>query len=354
MIEKARREATKFTLVALDRRDHRKFRYGLKDFAASVSTKRAVDEALAAAPGQVVAVSASPDLQKVADHVARIADLVDVPVTEPRVKFVQDGGFIAQSSGKPGRIVNQRASSAAIATIIQSDPLQPKTVNLVFKNLYPKVHTDDLKGLGDLLVAYRTTFHPYLTQRTENLTLAAHNINGSVVGPGEVFSYNDTVGPRTLATGFKDAIIYVRDRMKKDIGGGICQVSSTLYNCVLLANLGIVERHCHSLPVYYVPPGRDATVSWGSDDFKFRNTTRRPIVIRANVSGGALTEMLIGDTSALPHPEQKVAISVTPKRTYKTGFAVSAYRVVREDGNLVAKEPLGTSFYHFPVGPEPH
>ena len=139
------------------------------------------------------------------------------------------------------------------------------------------------------ICSYTTYYKTSQYNRTVNLTLATKAINGAVVQPGETFSFNNTVGPRTAARGYKVAIVYSGGKMVYGIGGGICQVSSTLYNTVLNGGFQVVERWQHSLPVSYVPSGKDATVSWGSADFRFKNNKSYAIKIVATASGGTLT-----------------------------------------------------------------
>jgi vancomycin resistance protein YoaR len=116
--------------------------------------------------------------------------------------------------------------------------------------------------------------------------LATEKINNTVVFPGEVFSFNGVVGKRTKEKGYKKAPVIVKGELSEDIGGGICQVSSTLFNAVDQAGVIILERYHHSKRVPYVPQGRDATVSWYGPDFTFRNAYNQPLLIRAKILGG--------------------------------------------------------------------
>ena len=130
-----------------------------------------------------------------------------------------------------------------------------------------------VSDLGDnafpnLLGTCTTNYDASNINRNNNLQLAAQKLNGTIVNPGETFSYNQTVGQRTIAAGFKEAKAYANGKVVLDVGGGICQLSSTLYNSALLTNLEIVERRSHYFKTSYLPAGRDATVSWGSVDFK--------------------------------------------------------------------------------------
>ena len=132
---------------------------------------------------------------------------------------------------------------------------------------------------NDVLGEFKTEYNSGNTNRSTNIKLAASKINGCIINPGEVFSYNETVGERTIEEGYKDALVYVGGEVANGVGGGICQVSTTLYNACLFANLEIVERTNHSFTPHYVAAGRDATVSWGGPDFKFRNNRNYPVMI---------------------------------------------------------------------------
>lgn len=139
------------------------------------------------------------------------------------------------------------------------------------------------------IAQYSTNFDSSLVNRTENLRLAAKALDGKLLAPGEQFSFNESVGERTAEAGYKEALIIVGNTFTPGLGGGVCQVSSTLYNAVILAHLEIVERHRHSLPVEYVPPGQDATVAFPTLDFKFRNSTDAYLLIRSFIERNTLT-----------------------------------------------------------------
>jgi len=143
-----------------------------------------------------------------------------------------------------------------------------------------------------LIAQYSTEFDSTLVNRTENVRLAAQALDGKLLAPGERFSFNDSVGERTNEAGYKEALIIVGNAFTPGLGGGICQVSSTLYNAVMLAHLEILERHPHSLPISYVPLGQDATVAFPVLDFKFRNSTDAYLLIRSSTEGNTLTFQL--------------------------------------------------------------
>lgn len=142
------------------------------------------------------------------------------------------------------------------------------------------------------IAQYSTTFDSSQVNRTENIRLATKALNGKLLAPGVRFSFNESVGERTAEAGYKEALIIEGDVFTPGLGGGICQVSSTLYNAAILAKLEIVERHHHTLPISYVPPGQDATVAFPFLDFKFRNSTEKYLLIRSLLKGNTLTFQL--------------------------------------------------------------
>ncbi len=146
--------------------------------------------------------------------------------------------------------------------------------------------------------AYTTTILDASPDRLENIRLTAALLNNAAIAAGDEFSFNRRTGEPTRERGFRPATVFVDGRHEEEVGGGMCQVSSTLYNAVLAAGLRVTERHAHSRPVAYVPPGKDAT-TYTDKDLRFVNTTRRPLVMRAYVAGKKLTVELL----ALPGGE---------------------------------------------------
>ena len=153
---------------------------------------------------------------------------------------------------------------------------------------------DDASLFRDLLAVKSTSLGGSGWNRVNNVTLAASKIHDVVLYPGQSFSYNETVGQRTWDAGFREAAAYADGEVVQELGGGICQVSSTLYWCAMTANLKILERTNHMFSVGYIEPGMDATVSWGAPDFRFENNRTFPIVIVAYVRDGLLTVELWG------------------------------------------------------------
>jgi hypothetical protein len=144
-----------------------------------------------------------------------------------------------------------------------------------------------------LVAGYYTRLPNNLWGRTTNITLSCAHIDGKWLNPGEVFSFNQTVGERTASAGYQEAGVFSGNKVVEGIGGGICQTATTLYNLALESSLQIVERHTHSLPVTYIAPGRDATVYWGQLDLKFRNTLGFPVKILCRVEQNCVLTALI-------------------------------------------------------------
>jgi vancomycin resistance protein YoaR len=155
--------------------------------------------------------------------------------------------------------------------------------------IYPEVDSEILANIQEKCIGqYLTYFNASNKERSFNIQLAANAINNHVVFPGQTFSFNKVVGKRTEQKGYLPAPIIVKGELSEGIGGGICQVSSTLFNAVDNSGLKIVQRYSHSKSVRYVPQGRDATVSWYGPDFRFMNKYNQPILIKAKIYEGKL------------------------------------------------------------------
>ena len=178
-------------------------------------------------------------------------------------------------------------------TILQEEKDEYEIPLIITK---PKITLKDIgtEAFPDKLSTFTTRYDVSSKDRTTNLNIACQKINEKVVLPGETFSYNKALGVRSVATGYKNAKVYSNGEVVDGIGGGICQISSTLYNSALMANLEIVERRNHQFVTSYVPAGRDATVVYGMTDFKFKNTRKYPIRIIASAKNGIATVSLYG------------------------------------------------------------
>ncbi len=268
------------------------------------------------------------------------------------------GGVLPEKRGVSFDTVSaQRMLTAALPGETVSIPADIQT---------PEITAEDLKAVlfRDLL-GECTTHVSGTAARVSNVKLASAAFDGTVMNSGDVFSYNETVGQRTEAKGYKPAPAYVQGETVDEIGGGVCQPSSTLYYACLLANLEITERYAHRYIPAYITRGMDATVSWGGPDYKFTNNTKYPLKIVAKYDKGYLTVQLWGTkTDDLTVKMTYETLSTTPfeeveqldpslapgqrqvKVTPYTGYRVKTYRNIFDgSGALVSSDVEDTSDY---------
>lgn len=212
------------------------------------------------------------------------------------------------------------------------------------KILYPNVTTNMIgtEAFPDLLSSFSTKYAASNQNRTTNLRLAANKINGTVVMPGETFSYNKVVGARTIAAGYKEAPIYVQGEVVDGLGGGICQITSTLYNAVVYANLEVTQRTNHQFVPSYVTASRDATVVYGSIDFQFKNNRNYPIKLVCSVSGGIANFQIFG---LKQYDDYEVEISSYETGRTSTAIYSEAYKILKKDGKVVDTQLLSKDTY---------
>ena len=211
----------------------------------------------------------------------------------------------------------------------------------------PEITTEILNSMlfSDLLSQKSTTLSGSSAARINNIKKASESINGLIMNPGEEFSFNGTVGQRTAAAGYMGAGAYNNGKVVTEIGGGICQVSSTLYYCTLIANLQITNRLCHYFGVDYLPAGLDATVSWPEPDFKFKNNGDYPIKIEAYVDSAANTVVVKIYGS---NPDGIRVEMTTETWSYSDGYGAASYRwVYDKNGNLISKTEEASSRYYY-------
>ncbi|REJ11168.1 VanW family protein [Halobacillus trueperi] len=189
--------------------------------------------------------------------------------------------------GEAGRKVDQQKFTEDLYHYLHSTG--KATIHVPTILAHPRVDGELLATIRTKQIGqYVTYFNKNNKERSHNIRLAAEALDSHVVFPGEVFSFNKVVGKRTVEKGYKKAPVIVKGEVTEGIGGGICQLSSTLFNSVDLAGVEIMERYSHSKRVPYVPEGRDATVSWYGPDFTFKNQYNQPLLIRSKVVGGKM------------------------------------------------------------------
>jgi vancomycin resistance protein YoaR len=282
----------------------------------------------------------------------------------------QDASFTINSQNgmdiKESKTGNLIDVTALVSQVKSEDIFSPKEIKVEFKEEQPKLSRSTLESqkITGLVSSYTTRFDASQINRTENLRVAAKALDGLVVKPGDTFSFNDVVGVRSNEAGYKDAMVIVGGEFVPGLGGGVCQVSSTLYNTLLLADITIVERNNHSLAITYVPLGRDATVAYPSLDLKFKNESGSYLLIKSKMQGNSLTFELYGQ----PKPEREVSIVTSTIQTLSAreqrvvdrnlapgtqevkqgghaGYVVATTKIVKVNGAVTKKENLGNSRY---------
>jgi len=248
-----------------------------------------------------------------------------------------------------------------------NDNVDNTEFSIELKYTKPKTTLKNLKInlFPDELSTFFTQYDEKNKNRNTNLKLAASKIDGTIIMPGEEFSYNKIVGARSIEAGYKEAKIYQSGQVVDGLGGGICQISSTLYNAVVCANLDVTERFNHQFITSYVKPGRDATVAYGSKDFKFKNNRTYPIRIDAYVSNGMATVNIYGirekdekdvsieveTISSIPYETKYIKdYSLSSgeeklKQKGANGAIVNSYKITKENGNIISKELLSKDTY---------
>jgi vancomycin resistance protein YoaR len=243
-----------------------------------------------------------------------------------------------------------------------------RTVFVRLTTVYPRYTTDALQqmGLSALGSEFTTYFPPTNAQRAANIQLCAKLVDGTVVPAGRVFSLNDTVGPRTLNRGFDYAPVIADGVLMQGVGGGVCQFATTLFNAVFFAGLPVVERHPHQFAIEHYPLGRDAAVSWGSYDFKFRNNTDHALMVRSWADKDSLTVVIVGttgrsvtyDTSPMRQIRQPAHGQKDPRVVYDgtvskgisrwesgaPGYAITVTRTVLQNGTVLSRDSYTSSY----------
>ncbi|MBS1721618.1 MAG: VanW family protein [Armatimonadetes bacterium] len=269
-------------------------------------------------------------------------------------------GQIVRTPEQTGVDLDEKALTNALTKAVLTG--QEQELPLVKANA--KVPDSELEKIKEVVSSFTSHFSEGNANRASNIKNAAKRLSGTILMPGETFSFNKTLGRRTAENGFKLAGVYNNGKHDFDIGGGICQVSGTLYNAVLLANLKIANRSNHTFPVPYLPVGRDATVSYPAPDFAFKNDTDTPVAISAKAAGGSITFTILGLKEAgvtvkittAGHTSWGRGIKVVndpslpPGRRVVeepggSGHRIMTYRSVYKDGVEVKRESLGESVY---------
>ena len=274
---------------------------------------------------------------KLSKQLEKIYEKINIEAVDATF-YVEPSGEIKRSESKEGRDVDISKLKDDIYNMINKKKI--KDINLPVLTLYPKTSTKQVKSINSILGQFSTSFNDS-TSRGSNIHVAGESTSDVLLMPGETFSYNKKTGARNWVNGYQSAPIIVGGRVVNGEGGGVCQVSTTIYNAALLSGLTIDEVHNHSLPSRYAPRGRDATVSYGYTDLKFTNPYTHPVYIKNIVGNGAITSKIYGCNL----DRERIVIRME-EEYLKDKITVKTYRLyLDEENNVMRRELVNTSIY---------
>lgn len=282
--------------------------------------------------------------------------------------LVRNGESFSVTPGQIGYVVDEEASTDAVYDYLMDEwTFEETAVDLVVKVDEPKGSEEDLLQIKDVLGTFTTSFKTSGKARSANVTNGCELIAGTTLYPGDEFSTYEAVAPFSADNGYYMAGSYLNGQVVDSLGGGICQVSTTLYNAVLLAELEVTERHNHSMIVTYVDPSADAAIAESAGkDFKFVNNTEYPIYIDGRIEDKNITFTIYGVETrpaerqvayeskvlSVTHPDTEVIYTdvAMPLGTVVTnsahiGYKAELWKVVTEDGVEVSREQINSSNY---------
>ena len=265
----------------------------------------------------------------------KINDIAAQVNTQPVNAYVNlhSNGMIEPIAGVIGKKLDTEKLAASLKDPLTNLTMPNQAIALEMEDIQPFVTTEDVAKIDTVLGEYSTYYYP--GDRGDNIWIAANAISDKILKPGWEFSFNTTVGPRTYEAGYKPAGVIINGKADVDYGGGVCQVSSTLYNAVLLAGLTPTERTPHYFQSSYIGYGRDATVADGQIDLKFRNDLPHTVYLKGEASGSTLTMYVLGTRADL----NGNTISIE-------NDGASLYRTYYQDGKVVKDEYLHTDQYY--------
>ena len=288
--------------------------------------------------GRDVKLSAEYDSTLLEEKLSNIAAQINRDPVNAVVELTS-GGTIEKIPGVIGKKLNVEQLAENLREPLTTLNLPTGVINLEPEEIMPFVTTEDIAEIDSVIGTYSTYYYP--GDRGDNIWLAANSISHKLVKSSWTFSFNDTVGERTWGNGYKVAGVIINGRPAEDYGGGVCQVSSTLYNAVLLAGLTPTERTPHFYQSTYVAPGRDATVADGYLDFKFRNDFPHNVYLIAEAYGSTLSVYVLGTKADLGGAD--IAIE-----REGSDMSPSIYRVWYSGNEVIRSEFLHTDVYDVP------
>ncbi|MGL4911191.1 MAG: VanW family protein [Romboutsia sp.] len=285
----------------------------------------------------IVKLHASYNEAKLSEILIEICKEINIGVVQATIN-IKDSSQVLTTDSKKGIEVEIIKLKEAIYDMI--DKKNIKKIELPINIIEPKVKTEDVKSVDTILGQYSTSFYDH-SSRGSNIHVAAKSTSDILLMPGEIFSYNKTTGARTWSNGYKSAKVIVGGKYVNGEGGGVCQVSTTIYNAALLAGMEIKEVHNHTFTSHYAPRGKDAAVSYGYTDFKFRNPYSHPIYIKNISNNGSITSKIYGCS------QDRERIYIRTEEKYdENKIDVKTYRIyLNEENKKIIEELIAQSKY---------
>lgn len=304
------------------------------------------------------------DSKSVKDTIAIMEKEINLKPQNAKLQMVSSGVFKVMPDKKGAKLLSDKLEKDILAQI-NGQLTGDSVIEASVEEMKAAVTEDKLSSVDSKIGFYSSDFTTSIPQRCSNIELATQSINGTLLMPGETFSFNDTVGERTAARGYQEAGVIIGNKVESGLGGGICQVSGTLYNAMLRANVKATERTHHTIPSSYVPKGCDATVDYGNIDYKFTNTLSYPIYIEGYVQNKNLYFNIYSNSSLTKRTYEvynDIYETLQPKVIEKqdpnmfegdtaieqqpyVGYRVKVYRKTIENGAVVNTELISTDFY---------
>ena len=304
------------------------------------------------------------DPKPIKELIAGMQKEIDKAPVNGSISMVSSGKF-SVTPEKNGAKLNTEKLEQDILNKINGDISGNVDLEAPIDVVQASVTAEQLSKVNTKISSFTTTFSGSSANRIENIRLATKSINSKLFMPGETFSFNDVVGQRTVAKGYKEAGVIINNKLDSGIGGGICQVSSTLYNAIVRANINATVRVHHSLPSHYVGLGMDATVDYGNIDYKFENTLQTPIFIEGFLKGNTLYFNVYSDSSLASKTydlSSETYGTIVPSIKYiddpnmyegqtevvqkaSTGYKVKVYKKIYENGKFVGQEIITDETY---------
>lgn len=284
-----------------------------------------------------ITLQANYNESKLSEEIHKICIDMDVPAKEASI-IIKDTSEMITSDSKKGREVDVVKLKELIYEAINKKQLTK--IDLPVKIIIPQITSQDVKSINTVLGQYSTSFSDS-SARGNNIYVAGKSSSEIILMPGEVYSFNKSTGARTWSKGYKTAKVIVGGKFVDGEGGGVCQVSTTIFNAALLSGMEIQEVHNHTFPSKYASRGRDAAVSYGYSDLKFKNPYSHPVYIKNIVNNGAITSKIYGCS------EDREKLYVRTEEKYeKEKINVKTYRIyLDEENNKIREELISESKY---------